>query len=226
MCAGYNRRKFIMTGGSLLLLLPLAEYCNNGPKQTDIIPRTKGNKTARHIRKFRKPPVNMKMVTNRGWYRNTRNGKIHFFDERGFTPSLEYVKNGREFENFVKHLEPWDARQLTLETFQKNVSKKKKDWITEQAALVFCSTGNYEAAAEVISGRIEKRHLNVRMWDMLAMISLKTANEKLVSNQAALMAKYNSTDNKLLSARFSRYKEEGWQQKVRNKDFKWDNLKI
>ena len=88
------------------------------------------------------------------------------------------------------------------------------------------ATGNYEAAAEVISGRIEKRHLNVRMWDMLAMISLKTANEKLVSNQAALMAKYNSTDNKLLSARFSRYKEEGWQQKVRNKDFKWDNLKI
>lgn len=226
MTVPFNRRNFIKTGGSLLLLMPLAQYCNNKSKNSTAKDKPKEKKVARHTSKKKKPPVNMTMVTNRGWYKNKKNGKIHFFDNRGFTPSLLYLKNAKEFDAFVKHLEPWDAKLLTPEIFQKQVSKKNKDWITEQAALVFCTNGNYPAASDIVKNRIEKRPVNVRMWDMMCVISLKSADEKLKTDQQTMIAKYNNTNNKQLLARLARYNEAAWQTKIKDKDFKWDNRKI
>ena len=182
--------------------------------------------TARHIRKKKKHPLNMAMVNNRGWYKNKKNGKIHFFDNRGFTPSLHYLKNTKELENFVKHLEPWDAKQLTLEIFQKNISKKKKDWITENAALAFSSIGNYANAGTIIKERIEKRPINLRMWDLLAVIALRSADEQVKATQRELMAKFSNNADKRLAARLGAYDSEAWQTKIKNREFKWNNLKI
>ena len=225
MLERYNRRNFIISGSAILLLLPFIQYCKSKSKNT-AGDKIKEKQVLRHVTKKRKPPVNMKMVSNRGWYKNKKNGKIHFFDDRGFAPSLQYLKNTKEFEMFIKHLEPWDAKQLTLEIFQKNVSKKNKDWITENAALAFTSFGNYTDAAEIVKSRIEKRPFNVRMWDMFCIITLQSANEKLKGDQQLLITKYRNTTNKQLLQRLARYDETAWQTKIKDKDFKWDNRKI
>ena len=227
MNAGFSRRKFIQTGGSLLLLLPLVEYCKNKSKTGDTKPGNKkrGKKVAR-VSKKRKQPIVAKMVTNRGWYKNKRNGKIHYFDDRGFTPSLLYLKNQKEFETFVQHLETWDAKQLTLEIFEKKISKKSKDWITEQAALAFASSGNYANAASIIGNRIIKRPANVRMWDLLAVIEMRSGNERVKAEQLELIARFSHTANPALKARLAKYVNTDWQAKFKEKGLLWDNQKI
>ena len=89
--------------------------------------------------KEKKPPIIFARVQNRGWFKNKKNNKIHFFDNKGFTHSLKYLKNDTEFNNFTRNLEPFDIQQLTPELFYSKVSKKIKDWITEYAALGFVS---------------------------------------------------------------------------------------
>ena len=168
----------------------------------------------------------MAMVSNRGWYKNNKNGKIHFFDDRGFTPSLQYLKNSKEFETFIKHLEPWDARQLTLEIFQKKVSKKNKDWITEISALAFASSGNYVNAGTILKDRIDKRPVNTRMWDLLGIIALRSGDDQVKTTQRELITKYSNTTDKRLALRLSRYGSESWQTKIKDREFKWDNRKI
>ncbi len=223
----FTRRKFIITGGSLLLLSPLLEFCNDKSKSKSASSKPDKPKVktkAVHTAFKRKHPVTPSMAKNRGWYKNKKNGKIHFFDARGFTPSLEYMKNSKEFDTFISHLEPWDAKQMTVEIFEKKVSKKKKDWITENAALVFTSNGNYAAASQIVRSRIEKRPVNVRMWDLLAVITLKSADEQLKAAQQTLITKY-SIDKKL-TARLTKFSSETWQSKIINRDYKWDNQKI
>ncbi len=168
----------------------------------------------------------MKMVSNRGWYKNKKNGKIHFFDERGFTPSLEYLKNDKEFASFVQHLEPWDAKQMTLDIYQKNVSKKNKDWMTEHAALAFISAGNYTGAVTIIKERIEKRPVNVRLWDLLAMVVIKSADEQVKATQQELMTKYANTNDKQLTARLARFNDAAWQAKMKETELSWNQQKI
>ncbi len=75
--------------------------------------------------KEKKPPIIFARVQNRGWFKNKKNNKIHFFDNKGFTPSLKYLKNDTEFNNFTRNLESFDIQQLTPELFYSKVSKKK-----------------------------------------------------------------------------------------------------
>ena len=94
----------------MLVMLPILEYCKGKTGKTSNTDssntKPKGKEIAKHVSKRRKPPVTMAMVTNRGWYQHTKNKKIHFFDNRGYTPSLEYMKDKNQFDVFVKHLEP------------------------------------------------------------------------------------------------------------------------
>ena len=62
MTVPFNRRNFIKTGGSLLLLMPLAQYCNNKSKNSTAKDKPKEKKVARHTSKKKKPPVNMRDV--------------------------------------------------------------------------------------------------------------------------------------------------------------------
>ena len=188
MNAAFNRRKFITTGGSILLLLPFAQYCKSRSKTDTGKPKDK--QSIKHTSKMRKPSVNAAMVSNRGWYRNKKNGKIHFFDNRGFTPTLEYMKDKQQFDVFIQRLEPWDAKQITLDIYHKNISKKKKDWITEQAALAFVAAGNFQGAGAIIKERIEKRPVNLRLWDLMAIVILKSNDQQLRSAQQELVARY------------------------------------
>ena len=178
MSTGVNRRKFIKTGGSVLLLLPFAQYCKSKTKTSSSPDKTKEKQVVRHISKKHKPPVTAAMVANRGWYKNKKNGKIHLFDNRGFTPSLEYLKDKKQFYAFIQHLEPWDSKQITLEIYQKNISKKKKDWITENAALAFIAASNFAGAGTIIKERIEKRPVNLRLWDLMAILSIRSNVEQ------------------------------------------------
>ena len=227
MSEGFNRRKFIKTGGSILLLLPLVEYCKSKPKGTTSNTGKPVNKgIGRHTSKKRKQPIVASMVTNRGWYKNKKNNKIHFFDNRGFTPSLQYLKNKNEFDAFIKHLEPWDAKQMTLEIYQKNISKKSKDWMTETAALAFISSGNYANAAMVIKERITKRPVNLRLWDLLALVTLRSGDEQLKAAQQELVAKYNDTKDKKLYVHLAGFNRPEWQVKMKDKEITWNNQKI
>ena len=227
MKAGFNRRKFIRTSGSLLLLLPLAQYCNNKSKSAKNDPgKPKDKTTVKRVSKRRKQPIVASMVTNRGWYQNKKNYKIHYFDKRGFTPCLLYLKDKKEFDAFVKHLEPWDVKQLTLPVFEKNVSKKSKDWITENAALAFTNAGNYGSAVTIIKNRIEKRPVNTRMWDLLAVITLRSDDAQLKATQQELITKFSNTKDARLKERLTRYINPDWQTKTKDKGLSWDNQKI
>ncbi len=230
MNAPFDRRKFIKTGGSILLLLPLVEYCKSRPKATDPSvpgkPKEKG--IGRHTSKKRKQPITAAMVSNRGWYKNKKNGKIHYFDKRGFTPSLQYLRNKKEFDVFIQHLEPWDAKQLTLEIYHKNISKKNKDWITETAALAFISSGSYANAATIISERIGKRPVNVRLWDLLALVTIRSGDEQLRIAQQELMTKFSNTKDrhKHLGERLAKFNKPEWLAKMKTAEITWDNQKI
>ena len=224
MTAGYDRRRFIQTGGGLLLLLPLAQFCNNGAEKEPA--KKKAPQAVRHSGKKRKRPVAASTVSNRGWYLNTKNKKIHFFDRRGYTPSLEYLRDAKEFQAFVKHLEPWDPKQLNRSVFDKQVSKKNKDWITEQAALAMAASGNHADAAEVIRRRIEKRPLNFRLWDLLSILALRSGNESLRATQQQLVSSHTGKAMPKLNERLVRYGSADWQEKMRTKEMNWDNQKI
>lgn len=226
MHAGFNRRKFITTGSSILLLLPFAQYCKNKSKTDNDPGKPKGKQVARHSTKKHKPPVTMAMVSNRGWYRNKKNGKIHFFDSRGFTPSLEYMKDKQQFDVFVQRLEPWDAKQITLDIYHKNISKKKKDWITEQAALAFVAGGNYSGAGTIIKERIEKRPANLRLWDLMAIMTLRSGDQQVRSAQQELVTKYSSANDKKLVAHLAKFATPEWETKMKAKELTWNNQKI
>ncbi len=226
MNAGFNRRKFITTSGSILLLLPFAEYCKSKTKPGSDPVKPKEKQVARHVSKRHKPPVTAAMVTNRGWYKNKKNGKIHFFDNRGFTPSLEFMKDKQQFDVFIQRLEPWDAKQITLDIYQKNISKKKKDWITEQAALAFVAAGNYPGAGTIIKERIEKRPSNLRLWDLMAILKLKSGDQQLSAAQQELVARYNSSTDKKLVAHIAKFANADWETKMKEKEITWNNQKI
>src|SRR5689334_20247750 len=126
-----SRRKFIQLAGGAGLALVSTSLLNCTYRKK---PGGVSNKPVTRVSKKRKQPVYSAMVQNRGWYINTKNNKIHYFDKRGFTPSLEYFKNKDEFDRFTQHLQLYDARQLTPDIFYRQVSKKNKDWVTEWAA--------------------------------------------------------------------------------------------
>ena len=226
MNTGFNRRKFIKTGGSILLLLPLAQYCKSKTKTDSSSNKSKEKPVVRHSSKKRKQPVTAAMVTNRGWYKNKKNGKIHFFDNRGFTPSLEYLKDKKQFDTFVQHLESWYSKQITLEIYKKNISKKKKDWITENAALAFIAAGNYSGAGTIIKERIEKRPANLRLWDLMAILSLRSNDEQLRSAQQQLVATYSGSNDKKLAVHLAKFANADWETKMKAKELTWNNQKI
>ena len=225
MNAEFNRRKFITTSGSLLMLLPLAQYCKSKSK-TETKEKKKDKPSVKHTNKKHKPAITAAMVTNRGWYRHKKNGKIHFFDNRGFTPSLEYMKDKQQFDVFVQRLEPWDAKQITLDIYHKDIIKKKKDWITEQAALAFISAGNYAGAGTIIRERIEKRPENLRLWDLLGIVTLRSGDQQLKAAQQELVTKYNSSNIKKLPEYIAKFANPDWETKMNAKEIKWNNQKI
>jgi len=113
---------------------------------------------------------------------------------------------------------------MTLDTYKKNISKKKKDWIAEQAALAFVAIGNYPDAATVVKDRIEKRPANLRLWDLLTIMSVKNDQARAAHQQ--LVAKYNSTSDKKLASHLAKFANADWPSKLGNKDLTWNNQKI
>jgi len=222
---GFNRRKFLTTSGSILLLLPIAQYCKSKSK-TDSKEKPKDKTSVKHTSKKHKPPITAAMVSNRGWYRNKKNGKIHFFDNRGFTPSLEYMKDKQQFDVFIQRLEPWDAKQITLDIYHKNISKKKKDWITEQAALAFVAAGNYPGAGTIIKERIEQRPSNMRLWDLMGIVTFRSQDQQLKAAQQGLVTKYSSSNIKKLPAYIAKFASPDWEAKMTAKEITWNNQKI
>ena len=225
MNEGLNRRKFITTGGSILLLLPFAQYCKSKSK-SETKEKSKEKPSVKHTSKKHKPAITAAMVTNRGWYKNKKNGKIHFFDNRGFTPSLEYMKDKQQFDVFIQRLEPWDAKQITLDIYHKNISKKKKDWITEQASLAFVSAGNYPGAGTILKERIEKRPSNLRLWDLMAIVALRSGDQQLKASHQELVAKYSSSNEKKLATHIAKFGNPDWETKMNAKELTWNNQKI
>jgi len=226
MDTGFNRRKFITTGGSLLLLAPFAQYCKSKSKTDSGKDKSKEKQAVKHSSKRHKSPIAAAMVTNRGWYRNKKNGKIHFFDNRGFTPSLEYMKDKQQFDVFIQRLEPWDAKQITLDIYHKNISKKKKDWITEHASLAFIAAANYPGAATIIKERIEQRPSNLRLWDLMAIVALRSNDPQVKATQQELVAKYSSSNVKNLATHIAKFGTPEREAKMNAKELTWNNQKI
>jgi hypothetical protein len=220
----FDRRRFISTGGSLLLLLPLAQHCKSKSTKQTNTDSTKSKPTVKRVSKQHKPAITMAMVSNRGWYQHSKNKKIHYFDGRGYTPSLEFVKDKAQFDSFVKHLQPWDAKLISMETWQKNISKKKKDWITEHAALAFIAIENYSGAGTVIQDRIKQRPANLRLWDLMAITSLK--DDQVKNSLQQLANNYSNTNDKRLYTHLAKFATADWQSKLRAKELTWNNQKI
>ena len=219
-----TRRRFIrLAGGTALAGIVSVSFldCNSTGKK----PGNPNNKKLVRT-KSRIPPVKMAQVQNRGWYINKRNNKIHFFDKRGYTPALEFMKNRNEFDTFTRNLQPYDAQQLTLEIYTKQVSKKKKDWIGEQTALAFLSFKKFADAFTVVQGRIEKRPVNYRMWDLAGIVAIRSSDSGLSNQFSQLTAKYNSSNDEKLKKRLEKYAGETWQTKIKEKEVKWGDQTI
>lgn len=224
MTQAFNRRRFIYTSGSLLLLLPLAQHCKSGSDKEKGAEKPKERIAARHRSRLRKPPVTMAMVSNRGWYQHSKNRKIHYFDNRGYTPSLEFMKDKAQFDTFIAHLQPWDPKQITMDDWKRNIVKKKKDWMTEQAALAFIAAGSYQNAALVIRERIEKRPANLRLWDLLAITSIK--DDQVNTSMQEMVKKYSDSIDKKLYTHLAKFSGADWQTKLKARELTWNNQKI
>jgi hypothetical protein len=160
---------------------------------------------------------NFPAVQLRGWNQNTKTKKIHYFDEKGYTPALWYVKDRTQFDLFIKNLAPFDHNSLTMDVYHSQVSKKYRQWIAEHAALSFAARGQLENALMILQEAIHKRPVNYRLWDLAAALAYTPGHEVIRTGFETMQTQYSGHSDQRLRSRIEKYADKVWQQKRMNK---------